>query len=70
MFTAELLEGWLKEVSFNSADVPLAKPWLPSIAKLLNAYGLKVSDDEWAVKPVLQKLGFTLRTSKTRAPPN
>jgi hypothetical protein len=65
MFTAELLEGSLKDIA--SSDVEFAKPWLPSIAKLLNAYGkaLKVKRDEWCVKPMLQNLGFNLRTSKT-----
>jgi hypothetical protein len=64
MFTAELLEGWLKECATNSADVELAKPWLPSIAKLLNAYGqaLSLSRDENDVKVMLQNLGFALRT--------
>lgn len=64
MFTAELLEGWLKESAINSADVELAKPWLPSIAKLLNAYGeeLRSSRDEGDVKVMLLKLGFALRT--------
>ncbi len=64
MFTAELLEGWLKECAINSADVELAKPWLPSIAKLLNAYGqaLSLSRDENDVKVMLQNLGFALRT--------
>lgn len=64
MFTAELLEGWLKESAINSADVELAKPWLPSIAKLLNAYGqaLSLSRDESDVKVMLQKLGFAVRT--------
>jgi hypothetical protein len=66
-FTAELLEGWLKE--YESSYVELVKPWLPSIAKLLNAYGdaLTVSDD-WAVKPMLAKLGITLKTTKTPSP--
>jgi hypothetical protein len=66
MFTAELLEGWLNACKFSPDDVPFAKRWLPSIAKLLNAYGekLKVSSDESVVKYMLQYLGHTLRTSK------
>jgi hypothetical protein len=63
MFTAELLEGWLKECAYGSADFESAKPWLPSIAKLLNAYGQPLL--EWDVKTTLSKLGSTLRTSKT-----
>lgn len=68
MFTAELLEGWLKECASNSSDVELAKPWLPSVAKLLNAYGQALSrSDENDVKAMLQRLGFALRTGMPNA---
>jgi len=65
MFTTELLEGWLRECAINPDDVKLAKPWLPSIASLLNAYGraLSVSANEFDVKLTLQNLGHALRTS-------
>jgi hypothetical protein len=64
MFSAELPEGWLKE--YESSYVGLVKPWLPPIAKLLNDYGVGLSvSDDWAVKPMLVKLGITLKTSKT-----
>ena len=43
VFTAELLERWLGDCAGGWPGEKLAKPWLPSIAKLLNAYGQALS---------------------------
>ncbi|MBV9874894.1 MAG: hypothetical protein JO025_09230 [Verrucomicrobia bacterium] len=67
MFTAELLERWLGAHACGWPGEKLAKPWPPSIAKLLNAYGqaLSVSDNEVDVMLMLQKLAFALQKNGT-----
>jgi hypothetical protein len=67
MFTAELLQGWLDKYATGWLGASLAEPWLPSIAKMLNAYGsaLSVKENELEVGNMLQKLAYYLPKSET-----